>query len=89
MNIVNYQEIIGVTIEVEIKANGITTSALLETWSTVSTICESFYYENFQDIAIQNIEDVFELKCADCSNLPYNGAVELEVVSDGLWDERE
>lgn len=81
--------IIGDTTEVEIKVNGITTSALLDTGSTVSTICESFYYENFPDIEIQNIEDVFELKCADGSNLPYKGAVELEVISDGLGDERE
>lgn len=81
--------IIGDTTEVEIKINGITTSALLDTGSTVSTICESFYYENFPDIEIQNIEDAFELKCADGSNLHYKGAVKLEVISDGLGDERE
>lgn len=81
--------IIGETAEVEIKVNGITTSALLDTRSTVSTICESFYYENFPDIEIQSIEDVLELKCADGSNLAYKGAVELEVISDGLGDKRE
>lgn len=77
------------TIEVEIKINGITTPALLDTGSTVSTIREYFYYENVPDKEIGDIEDVFDLKRADGSNLPYKGAVELEVVSDGLGDERE
>lgn len=68
--------------EVTIRINGIPTAALLDTGSTVSTICESFYEQNLQDVEIQDIGDLFELKCADGSDLPYKGAVELDVISE-------
>lgn len=42
-----------------------------------------------QDVEIQDIRDLFELKCADGSNLPYKGAVELDVISEGLGDDRQ
>lgn len=62
---------------------------MLDTGSTVSTICESFYEQNLQDVEIQDIGDLFELKCADGSNLPYKGAIELDVISEGLGDDRQ
>ena len=72
--------------EVRIFVNGIPTTALLDSGSTVSTISDSFYQENLLDVRIQHIKDVFELKCADGSNLPYKGVVELDIVSEGLGD---
>lgn len=62
---------------------------MLDTGSTVSTICESFYEQNLQDVEIQDIRDLFELKCADDSNLPYKGAIDLDVISEGLGDDRQ
>lgn len=49
----------------------------------------SFYEHNLQDVEIQDIRDLFELKCADGSNLPYNSSVELDVISEGLGDDRQ
>lgn len=61
---------------------------MLDTGSIVSTICESFYEQNWQDVEIQDIIILFELKCAEGSTLPNKFAIELDIIASGLKDDR-
>ena len=76
--------LIGSSCEVSININGISTQALLDTGSTVSTMSYAFYKEHLTDYPIHPIENMFNLRCANGGDLPYSGYVEAEVDSTGL-----
>ena len=73
----------------KIFVNGIPTTVLLDTGSTVSTIYKPFNQENLRDVRFQDIKYVFKWKYADSSNLPYKGAVQLDILSEGLGDDKQ
>ena len=76
--------LIGNSSEVEVSINGIPTLALLDTGSTVSTISYTFYKTHLSDHHIHSIDNMFNLRCANGSELPYSGYIEAEVDSPGL-----
>ena len=62
-----------------ISINGVTTPALLDTGSTVSTISKSFYTAHFSSIEIQPITHMLQIECADGQLLPYEGFISVNV----------
>ncbi len=57
----------------------ITTQALLDTRSTVSTISRNFYNTNFSDQPLQSVTNILNIECADGNQLPYDGYIELDI----------
>lgn len=80
--------LVGDPMEVLITIEGIQTTALLDTGSTVSTIAASFYDKHLSEHPIQQLE-IFDLKCTDGSILPYKGYVEVKLQSEGLGNNKE
>ena len=72
-----------------ISINGVTTPALLDTGSTVSTISKSFYTAHFSSIEIQPITHMLQIECADGQLLPYEGfiSVNVQFCGTGMVDE--
>ena len=76
--------LVGQSCEVEVKINDISAHALIDTGSTVSTMSLKFYKEHLEHVPLQDISEHFNLKCANGSDLPYMGYVEVELESPGL-----
>ena len=69
----------GTTTETEVTINGITTTALLDTGSTVSTLSQKFYDTFLQHLPIKTINQLLQIECADGQSLPYTGYIETEI----------
>lgn len=82
-------QLVGEPLEVLVKIENIQTTALLDTGSTVSTMAASFHEKYLKNYPIQELQETFNLKCADGSILPYNGCIEVKLQSDGLGNEKE
>lgn len=78
--------LIGPSNEVNVRINGIEVQGLLDTGATVSTISRNCYEDNLKHIAIQPLQSVLKIECADGQLLPYDGLVEADVWVDGLDD---
>ena len=76
--------LVGQSCEVEVKINDISAHALIDTGSTVSTMSLKFYKEHLEHVPLQDISEHFNLKCANGSDLPFMGYVEVELESPGL-----
>ncbi|VDI39633.1 Hypothetical predicted protein [Mytilus galloprovincialis] len=75
--------LIGSANEVTVTLNGLTTKALLDTGSTVSTISQEFYERNLQDTTLKPINNFLNIECADGQPLPYMGYVEADLQLTG------
>lgn len=82
-------QLVGEPVEVLIKIENIQTTALLDTGSTVSTMAASFHEKYLSNYPIQELQEMFNLKCADGSILPYKGCIEVKLQSDGIGSEKE
>ena len=71
--------LVGESTEVFIQLDNIDTKALLDTGSTVSTLSYSFYQKHLSHRPIQDLKDIFQLRCADGNSLPYRGFIETEI----------
>ena len=60
---------------------GVTTTALLDTGSTVSTVSRQFYSEHLCHKPIQSLNSIMNIECADGNSLPYDGFVEMNIDS--------
>ncbi|VDI18419.1 Hypothetical predicted protein [Mytilus galloprovincialis] len=69
--------------EVSVKINDITTSALLDTGSTVSTVSETFYNRYLQDQIIQPLDLIIKIECADGKDMPYLGYITASIELPG------
>ncbi|XP_076083902.1 uncharacterized protein LOC143054750 [Mytilus galloprovincialis] len=69
--------------EVSVKINDITTSALLDTESTVSTVSETFYNRYLQDQIIQPLDLIIKIECADGKDMPYLGYITASIELPG------
>ena len=76
--------LVGSACEVSVNVNGIQAQALLDTGSTVSTMSLSFYKEYLPHLEINSIQEMFNLKCANGTTLPYHGYIEVDMDSPGL-----
>lgn len=82
-------QLVGEPVEVLVKIENIQTTALLDTGSTVSTMAAAFHEKYLKNYPIQELQETFNLKCADGSILPYKGCIEVKLQSDGLGNEKE
>lgn len=63
----------------DVQLENIECRALLDTGTTVSTICQQFYESHFPEVPLQSMEDVLKVECAGGQLLPYLGYVEVDV----------
>lgn len=70
---------IGEANECDVQLENIECRALLDTGSTVSTICQQFYESHFPEVPLQSMEDFLKVECAGGQLLPYLGYVEVDV----------
>lgn len=83
----NDPKLVGSATEAEVWINGIQTSALLDTGSCISAISETFFKEHLQETTeLQPLKNIVNVECADGSELPYLGLVEVELTTDGVPD---
>jgi len=81
----NDPKLLGDINEAKISINGKQTTALLDTGSCVSVMCESFFQEHMPDTNLQPLTEILNIECADGQPLPYLGCIEAEInVPDGL-----
>ena len=64
-------KLVGEALEVSILVNGITTTALCDTGSCVSTCSEQFYNDHLQNIELKPLSKILKIECADGNVLPY------------------
>lgn len=55
------------------------TLALLDTGSTVSTICKQYYDDHLKELPLQPLTSLLRIECADGQNLPYLGYIEVDI----------
>ncbi|VDI80157.1 Hypothetical predicted protein [Mytilus galloprovincialis] len=80
--------LLGSSNEVPITVNGINTTALLDTGSTVSTISESFYNQHLYSTPLQSLSFLLKIECADGQRLPYKGYIEADLQLQGANDNK-
>ena len=76
--------LVGHRTEVEVKLNGVSCMALLDTGSTVSTVSEQFYKDHLSNIEIKPIDSMLNIECADGQQLPYQGLIEIDIHASGI-----
>ena len=57
--------------------NGISTRALCDTGSCVSTISEQFYRQHLNSVELQPLSNSIKIECANGETLPYQGFVQV------------
>lgn len=66
------------------------TPALLDTGSTVSTICRSFYDEHFKgEYDLNPLDRILNIECAGGEILPYDGFIEISLTVPELYSEEQ
>ena len=81
-----HHTLIGTSNEANVHVNGVSTVALLDTGSSVTTISQSFYETHLKEIPLQPITDLVSIECADGRPLPYHGFVSCPIHVDGISD---
>ena len=80
-------KLVGQPNEAKIRINDNSTTALLDIGSCVSTISRSFMEKHLPDITIKKIDQLLDIECADGSQLPYLGYIEVCIeIAAGLPD---
>jgi len=82
-------KLVGETSLVNIEIDGISTSALCDTGSCVSTCSDLFFKQNFPDKEVKPLSTRFEITCADGSQLPYKGYIEADLEAIGIPDSKK
>ena len=80
-------DVVGKATESTVTINGITTEALLDTGSTVSTISKEFYDQHLSHTPIESLDHFLQIECADGKQLPYLGYIEANLTVPGLPSE--
>ncbi len=80
------RDLVGRPNETDIILENLQCKALLDTGSTVSTICQSFYEEHLKDIPLQTIDRILKVECAGGEMLPYVGYIEAELKAPDIFD---
>ena len=77
-------KLVGQPNEVKITINDNSTTALLDTGSSIS---RSFMEKHLPDITLKKIDQLLNIECADGSQLPYLGYIEVSIkIAAGLPD---
>lgn len=72
-------ELVGKSNEASITIEGQSTSALLDTGSSVSTVTQQFYETHLAHLELQQLDQLLRIECADGQHLPYQGYIQAEV----------
>ena len=75
--------LVGSPNESDVIVNNISTKALLDTGSTVSTVSEHFYKNKLTDVVLNPLDVILKIECADGQQLPYLGYIEVEIEAIG------
>lgn len=59
--------------------DGVKTTALLDTGSTVSTVSWTFYDQHLKHIPLEPLEKIINIECADGNSLLYHGYIETAI----------
>ena len=78
------KKLIGDANEAEIKIDGRCCRTLLDTGSTVSTVCKTFYDRFLNSHRINPVQDLLELEGAGGHTLPYYGYIEVDFEIPGI-----
>lgn len=81
--------LVGEVNETMININGKEVKSLLDTGSCVSTCSEQFYHDYFSDIELKPLKNLLKVECADGSELPYLGFIEVNILPIGIVDAHE
>ena len=82
------QDITGPPNEVKVKLNGVESTALLDTGSTVSTISKNFYDKHCSSTPIEPLSHILHIECADGQPMPYLGYIEADMELHGISDSK-
>jgi transposase InsO family protein len=80
----DYRKLVGDANEADIKMDGKWCRTLLDTGSTVSTVCKSYFDEHLYSHRINPVQDLLELEGAGGHSLPYFGYVEVDIEIPGI-----
>ncbi len=73
-------QLVGDSNEVDILANGHECTALLDTGSMITTVCEDFYERILKkDCEMQSLDTILTIQSAGGHDLPYHGVVEVPI----------
>lgn len=80
----NDPKLVGTSTEAAIKLNNIDTTALLDSGSCIFSVSESFYNEFLKNVELRPLTEILKVECADGSELPYLGYIEVQLKTDGV-----
>ena len=73
-------QLVGNSNEVDILVNGHKCTALLDTGSMITTVCEEFYERVLKkDCEMQSLDTIITIQTAGGQDLPYHGVVEVPI----------
>ena len=75
----NTDDLVGNVNEANVQIEGILTSALLDTGSSVSTISQTFFEQNLAHLELHDTGNLLKLECADGQSLPYSGYMKVDI----------
>ena len=78
------EHLVGKSNEAPIGIEGISTSALLDTGSSVSTVSQDFYQRNLSHLDLHQIDQLLKIECADGQPLPYLGYIKADIAIPGI-----
>ena len=78
------EHVVGKSSEAAIGIEGISTSPLLDTGSSVSTVSQDFYQRNLSHLDLHQIDQLLKIECADGQPLPYLGNIKADIAIPGI-----
>ena len=74
----NTDDLVGNVNKANVQIEGISTSALLDTGSSVSTISQTFFEQKVADLELHDSGNLLKVECADGQSLLYSGYVKVD-----------
>ncbi len=81
--------LVGSSNEAEVKINGATTTALIDTGSCISSISKSFYDKHLNNVKIEPLQEILNVECADGGELPYIGFIPATLSTVGIENSQD
>ena len=78
------EHLVGKSSEATIGIEGISTSPLLDTGSSVSTVSQDFYQRNLSHLDLHQIDQLLKIECADGQPFLYLGYIKADIAIPGI-----
>ena len=75
----NTDDLVGNVNKASVQIEGISTSALLDTGSSVSTISQTFFEQNLAHLELHDIGNLLKVECVDGQSLPYLRYMKVDI----------